>query len=59
VSEPLKMHTSLPGLPDVEIWLNIDWIIVKYGELISYRYAHELGPEERDAMRAALTQATA
>ena len=56
-AEPVKMHTSLPGLPDVQIWLDIDWIVVKYGDLISWRYSPGLGEDERDAMHAARAEA--
>lgn len=57
MTEPLKIYTLLPGIPDAEIWLHTDWIVVRSGDRVSCRHQPEMDPEQSAGLAAALAEA--
>lgn len=57
MSDVVKMHTSLPGLDDVRIWLDPGWIVVLYGDRLSSSRWATLDSQQRADMADALAEA--
>lgn len=57
MTEPLKIFTLLPGIPDAEIWLHTHWIVVRSGDRVSCSHRPEMDVEESAGLAAALAEA--